>query len=149
MEIKWYNRCFMCSAPLDFIVSIPGEHLEAFYTYSNYKPITFISNISHMKIIGLRQRRVCLRCFIHKKMKVMPGPRDLMVREVTGKSHMLTKTKPPLSQNDAYVWFSDFNDFLNRPDVKDCLMKNASFSVSGLSVIVWSHYARDLLDVLN
>ena len=139
----------MCSAPLDFMVNIAGEHLEAFYTYSNYKPITFIGNISYKKIIGLHQRRLCLRCFLHKKMKVMPGSRDLMNREISGRNNFLKSTKPPLSQKDVYIWFSDFNDFLKRKDLEDCLLKNANFSISGLAVIVWSHLSRDYLDVLN
>lgn len=149
MKIEWYHKCYMCSAPLDFMVNIPGEHLEAFYTYSNYKPITFIRNISYKKIIGLQQRRLCLRCFLHKKMKVMPGPRDLMKRETSGTSGFLTSTRPPLSQQDAYTWFSDFNDFLHRKDLQDCLLKNANFSISGLAVIVWTQHAQDLLDVLT
>ena len=139
----------MCNAPLDFMVNIPDEYLEAFYTYSKYKPITFTGNISYKKIIGLHQRLLCLRCFLHKKMKIIPGPLDLMKREINGTTKFLTSTSPPLSQRDAYKWFSDFNDFLNRKDLEDCLMKNVHFSISGLTVIIWSHRARDLLDVLN
>lgn len=149
MKIEWYHKCFMCGAPLDFMVNIPGEHLEAFYTYSNYKPITFIGNISYKKIIGLNQRRLCLCCFLHKKMKIMPGPGDLMKRETNGKTKFLSLKRPPLSQQDAYTWFSEFNDFLNRKDLEDCLLKNANFSVPGLSVIVWSHYSQYSIDVLN
>ena len=149
MKIEWYHKCFMCSAPLDFMVNIPSEHLEAFYTYSKYKPITFIGNISYKKIIGLHQRLLCLRCYVHKKMKIIPGPLDLMKRETSGTCKFLTSTRPPLSQRDAYIWFSDFNEFLKRKDLDECLMKNAAFTITGLAIIVWSHHVQDLLDVLN
>ena len=67
----------------------------------------------------------------------MPGPKDLRLRETTGSHSSMLKGKPPLSREDVYNWFKDFNDFCYRPDLDLCLMKNATFHIPGLTVVVW------------
>ena len=108
---------------LDFAMILSHEHLEAFYTYSTFKPQSFMRNVSYLKIIGLNQRKLCGRCFFHKKLKIIPGPRELCNREI-GKTNKFFKTRAPLTQDDAYRWFEGFHEFLNRKDLDECIMEN-------------------------
>ena len=140
MDIKWYISCYMCSAPLDFCVILHGQHLEALYTYSNFKPISFSRNLSYLKIIGLNQRKLCRRCFANKKFKTMPSPKDLRLRETTGSHNRMLKGKYPLTREDVYNWFKDFNEFCHRADLDLFLMQNATFYIPGLTVVVWSGF---------
>lgn len=149
MEIRWHNKCYMCSAPLDFSANIPGEYLRAFYTYSKFKPINFVTNMSYVKIIGLNQRRLCLKCFSYKKCKQLPGPKKLFMRETGQIKDLMTHGRSPLTTQDVYEWFKDFDEFAKRKDLEQYLVKDAKFSMPGLTVLIWSHslqYLQFLLD---
>jgi hypothetical protein len=128
----------MCSVPLDFCLMLHDKHLEALYTYSKFKPISFANNMTYLKIIGLNQRKLCKRCFENKWCKTIPGPRDLRLRETTGSNKSILKGEYPLTQKDAYNWFKAFQEFSDRPNLELFLMQqNATFSIMGLIIVPW------------
>lgn len=126
----------MCSNPLDLAVIMDRERAKTFYTYFNFRRIDFIKNCSHLKLIGLRQRKVCMTCYCVKKLKMLPGPKDLMKREITGRG--LPRVIESLSARDLYVWFNNFKEFSERKDVEEYLMDTPSrYRTPGLAVIIW------------
>ena len=137
-SVKWYNKCYMCSAPLDFIAIISEDKLKAFYTYSKFKPIDFTYNISCRKIIGLNLRNLCLKCYCFKKIKMIPGPVQLAQRECTGKSNMFKFKRNLLSESEVYKWIKGFFEFSERPDLEEYLIRTRRYVIPGLSVIIWT-----------
>lgn len=139
--VKWYRKCYMCSAPLDFAAMIREDKLEAFYTYARFKPINFSSNLAYRKIIGLNLRDVCRRCYVFKKCEMIPGPRELCSRECTGTSKFLKFKRQPLSQSDVYNWFEGFYEFSERSDLEQYLIKTKRYAIYGLIVIIWPEHS--------
>ena len=127
----------MCSAPLDFVAILSEDKLESFYTYAQFKPIDFTANVALRKVVGLNLRDVCLRCYIYKKCKMIPGPKQLRTRECTGKSDMLKFSRQPLSEGEVYRWFESFFEFSERSDVEEYLIKTTRYAVPGLPVVIW------------
>ena len=127
----------MCSAPLDFVAILPDDKLESFYTYSEFKPIDFTSNVALRKIVGLNLRDVCLRCYIFKKCRMVPGPKQLMERESTGRSDMFKSNRQPFSESEVYRWFEGFFEFSERPDVEEYIVKTRRNVIPGLPVVIW------------
>lgn len=136
-SVKWYHKCYMCSAPLNFVAVVPEDKLESFYTYSQFKRIDFTGNVALKKIVGLNLREVCLRCYIYKKCNLIPGPKQLRTRECTGKTDMFKSDRQPLSEDEVYRWFESFLEFSERPDVEEYLVKTRRYAISGLTIIVW------------
>jgi len=134
ISVKWYNTCYMCRAPLDYAVSLAESDLEKFYTYSNFKPKNFIHNLSYHKIIGLNQRKLCLSCYCTKKTKSLPGPRDLMKREIGTR---LKKPEGALTERDVYTWFEDFDHFRKRKDIDELVDQNYKYATPGLIILIW------------
>ena len=137
ISVKWYNTCYMCRSPLDYAVAIDKNDLLKFYTYSNFKPKNFIFNTSYLKIIGLKQRRLCLSCFCTKYNKELPGPRQLMNRETGCRKPLIKNYDTTMSVQEVYNWFEGFNEFRFRKDIDELVNENYRYATPGLTLVVW------------
>ena len=137
ISVRWYNSCYMCRSPLDCAVSIQQDDLLKFYAYSNIKPKNFVFNTSHLKVIGLNQRTLCLSCFCTKYMKELPGPRELRGRETGCRKPLVRNMDRTLSQQQIYNWFEGFNEFRVRKDIDEIVNENYIYTTPGLTLVVW------------
>jgi len=116
----------MCRCPLSIIVETPPEVdiTRELQTYYKFKPIAFTKNISRMMIINLHMRTVCTHCYMIKKTK-MSWFGHLRRRETGGPNIFITKQDElkPLTHDEILKWFTDFNEFINRPDVNDYIIE--------------------------
>lgn len=147
MNVQWYSTCFMCHAPLDFAVIMGEDKMKALCTYAEFKPISFLGNTTHKKIIGLNQKKLCMRCFICKKYKEVPGPLALRNREQSGRM-VLQCEYPPLSEKEIRMWFEGFDEFSKRPDLEEYMLNRSSPNIKGLIMISWLHSLQYLQEVL-
>ena len=134
-SIKWYNTCYMCTSPLDLLLCIKEKQLRKFYTYCKFKPMNFMTNCSFLKVVGLHQRTLCLNCYALQKYKLVPGPRQVRHRELTGRGKIVESSYATLTVKQIHDWFFDFRDFCNRTDLDEILMEEKIPHVRGLHVI--------------
>lgn len=137
-NIKFTNTCYVCQNPTVIIMELnnPVQFVytvkkiieptdlfaKTFMVWRKLKPLDLRYNASIYKKFGSVVRKVCISCY-GTQIKCHQIKREVGIEKFNYKSNSLSSAQ-------IFDWFDRFNDFRNRPNIKeyvDYTYKNVLF----------------------